>query len=80
VKQIGHCYGKNLRHSSPLRLHLTDFGGTTQTELKKVSGFDKWTIQTTPLPYLEAFAEQKDKLVYLVSNYPSMMPYIMIIS
>ncbi|XP_004250300.2 tRNA (guanine(9)-N1)-methyltransferase [Solanum lycopersicum] len=68
VQQIMYCYAVNGRCSSPAHLWLTGCQGEMQAQLQRLPGFDKWVIEKENRPYIEAFEDQKERLVYLTAD------------
>ncbi|XP_059307078.1 tRNA (guanine(9)-N1)-methyltransferase [Lycium ferocissimum] len=68
VQQIMYCYAVNGRCSSPAHLWLTGCQGEMQDQLQRLPGFDKWIIEKENRPYIEAFQDQKERLVYLTAD------------
>lgn len=66
--QIMYCYAVNGRCSSPAHLWLTGCQGEMQAQLQRLPGFDKWVIEKENRPYIEAFEDQKERLVYLTAD------------
>ncbi|KAL3323347.1 hypothetical protein AABB24_037800 [Solanum stoloniferum] len=68
VQQIMYCYAVNGRCSCPAHLWLTGCQGEMQAQLQRLPGFDKWVIEKENRPYIEAFQDQKERLVYLTAD------------
>ncbi|XP_057971398.1 tRNA (guanine(9)-N1)-methyltransferase [Malania oleifera] len=68
VQQIMFCYAVNGRCTSPVHLWLTGCQGEIESQLKMVSGFDKWIIEKENRSYIEALQDQKEHLVYLTAD------------
>ncbi|XP_055827472.1 tRNA (guanine(9)-N1)-methyltransferase [Solanum dulcamara] len=68
VQQIMYCYAVNGRCSCPAHLWLTGCQGEMQDQLQRLPGFDKWLIEKENGPYIEAFQDQKERLVYLTAD------------
>ncbi|KAK4360110.1 hypothetical protein RND71_022339 [Anisodus tanguticus] len=68
VQQIMYCYAVNGRCTSPAHLWLTGCQGEMQDQLQRLPGFDKWIIEKENRPYIEAFQDQKERLVYLTAD------------
>ncbi|PHT30894.1 hypothetical protein CQW23_27231 [Capsicum baccatum] len=68
VQQIMYCYAVNGRCSCPAHLWLTGCQGEMQDQLQRLPGFDKWIIEKENRPYIEAFQDQKERLVYLTAD------------
>lgn len=66
--QIMYCYAVNGRYSCPSHLWLTGCQGEMQDQLQRLPGFDKWLIEKENRPYIEAFQDQKERLVYLTAD------------
>ena len=66
--QVMYCYAANNRAEHPCRLTLTGCQGEVLEQLQKLSGFENWRIHRSTEPYLDVFADQKDKLVYLTAD------------
>ncbi|KAH7837755.1 hypothetical protein Vadar_017567 [Vaccinium darrowii] len=68
VQQIMYCYAMNGRCSSPGHLWLTGCHGEMEIQLQRLPGFDKWIIEKENRPYVEAFQDRKEHLVYLTAD------------
>ncbi|XP_022892282.1 tRNA (guanine(9)-N1)-methyltransferase [Olea europaea var. sylvestris] len=68
VQQIMYCYAENSRCASPAHLWLTSCVGEMQNHLQRLPGYDKWVIEKEDRSYIEAFQDQKEKLVYLTAD------------
>ncbi|XP_019179452.1 PREDICTED: tRNA (guanine(9)-N1)-methyltransferase isoform X2 [Ipomoea nil] len=68
VQQIMYCYAVNGRCASPAHLWLAGYQGEMQNLLEKTPGYDKWLIEKESRPYIEAFEDQKEDLVYLTAD------------
>ncbi|KAL3850965.1 hypothetical protein ACJIZ3_012847 [Penstemon smallii] len=68
VQQIMYCYAINGRCALPAHLWLTGCQGEMQNQLLRVPGYDKWAIEKESQSYVEAFKDQKEKLVYLTAD------------
>ncbi|XP_019224297.1 PREDICTED: tRNA (guanine(9)-N1)-methyltransferase [Nicotiana attenuata] len=68
VQQIMYCYAVNARCNSPAHLWLTGCQGEMQDQLQRLPGFDKWIIEKENRPYIDAFQDQKERLVYLTAD------------
>lgn len=68
VQQIMYCYAVNSRCASPAHLWLTSCVGEMQNHLQRLPGYDKWLIEKVDRSYIEAFQDQKEKLVYLTAD------------
>ncbi|CAN1336868.1 tRNA (guanine(9)-N1)-methyltransferase [Linum perenne] len=68
VQQIMYCYAENGRCKVPGHLWLTGCQGDMETQLKTLPGFDKWIIEKESRSYIEAFKDEKEKLVYLTAD------------
>lgn len=71
ASQIRYCYAANKKAKHPVNVKVTSIGGTTLEKLENVSGFDTWTNKAfycTPTDVLEAYENDKSKLVYLTSD------------
>lgn len=68
VQQIMYCYAVNSRCASPAHLWLTSCVGEMQNHLQRLPGYDKWLIEKEDRSYIEAFQDQKEKLVYLTAD------------
>lgn len=66
--QIMYCYAMNGRCSSPGHLWLTGCHGEMEIQLQRLPGFDKWIIEKENRPYVEAFQDRKEHLVYLTAD------------
>lgn len=69
--QIRYCYAANKRAKHPVHAKATSIGGSTLERLEKVSGFDSWknrAFDCTPQDLVEAYGNDKSKLVYLTSD------------
>ncbi|KAL0443056.1 UNVERIFIED_CONTAM: tRNA methyltransferase 10A [Sesamum latifolium] len=68
VQQIMYCYAINGRCVLPAHLWLTGCQGEMQNQLLRIPGYDKWVIEKEDRSYIEAFQDQKEKLVYLTAD------------
>ncbi|CAN0890857.1 tRNA methyltransferase 10 homolog A [Linum grandiflorum] len=68
VQQIMYCYAENGRCKTPGHLWLTGCQGEMENQLKTLPGFDKWIIEKESQSYMEAFKDEKEKLVYLTAD------------
>ncbi|KAG8072211.1 hypothetical protein GUJ93_ZPchr0006g44933 [Zizania palustris] len=68
TQQIMYCYAVNGRSATPAHLWLTGCNGEMATHLQRIPGYDKWFIEKVAKPYLEAFEDRKDNLVYLTAD------------
>ncbi|KQK01521.1 tRNA (guanine(9)-N1)-methyltransferase [Brachypodium distachyon] len=68
TQQIMYCYAVNGRSATPAHLWLTGCSGEMGTQLQRIPGFDKWIIGKEAKPYLEAFEDCKENLVYLTAD------------
>nr|GMD92348.1 tRNA (guanine(9)-N1)-methyltransferase [Ipomoea batatas] len=68
VQQIMYCYAMNGRCETPAHLWLAGYQGEMQNLLEKTPGYDKWLIEKESRPYIEAFQDQKENLVYLTAD------------
>ncbi|KAL6992916.1 tRNA (guanine(9)-N(1))-methyltransferase [Sarracenia purpurea var. burkii] len=68
VQQIMYCYAINGRCTLPGHLWLTGCNGEMEIQLKRLPGFDKWIIEEDNRPYIEAFQDRKEHLVYLTAD------------
>ncbi|XP_042479255.1 tRNA (guanine(9)-N1)-methyltransferase [Macadamia integrifolia] len=68
VQQIMYCYAVNGKSPLPGHLWLTGCRGEIETQLQRLPGFDKWTIEKESRSYVEALQDQKDNLVYLTAD------------
>ncbi|KAL5207708.1 hypothetical protein ABZP36_032143 [Zizania latifolia] len=68
TQQIMYCYAVNGRSATPAHLWLTGCNGEMATHLQRIPGYDKWIIEKAAKPYLEAFEDRKDNLVYLTAD------------
>ncbi|KAL0426867.1 UNVERIFIED_CONTAM: tRNA methyltransferase 10A [Sesamum latifolium] len=66
--QIMYCYAINGRCALPAHLWLTGCQGEMQNQLLQIPGYDKWVIEKENRSYIEAFQDQKEKLVYLTTD------------
>lgn len=63
-----YCYAMNGRCETPAHLWLAGYQGEMQNLLEKTPGYDKWLIEKESRPYIEAFQDQKENLVYLTAD------------
>jgi len=63
-----YCYAANGRSANPAHLWLTGCSGEMATHLQRIPGYDKWIIEKAAKPYLEAFEDHKENLVYLTAD------------
>ncbi|CAN6246274.1 unnamed protein product [Urochloa humidicola] len=68
TQQIMYCYAVNGRSANPAHLWLTGCSGEMVTHLQRIPGYDKWIIEKAAKPYLEAFEDCKENLVYLTAD------------
>uniref|UniRef100_J3LGM6 tRNA (guanine(9)-N(1))-methyltransferase n=2 Tax=Oryza brachyantha TaxID=4533 RepID=J3LGM6_ORYBR len=68
TQQIMYCYAVNGRSATPAHLWLTGCNGEMATHIQKIPGYDKWMIEKEAKPYLEAFEDCKENLVYLTAD------------
>ncbi|KAK4398822.1 tRNA methyltransferase 10A [Sesamum angolense] len=68
VQQIMYCYAINGRCALPAHLWLTGCQGEMQNQLLRIPGYDKWVIEKEDQSYIDAFQDQKEKLVYLTAD------------
>ncbi|XP_059624861.1 tRNA (guanine(9)-N1)-methyltransferase [Cornus florida] len=68
VQQIMYCYAVNGKSASPGHLWLTGCQGEMESQLQRLPGFEKWVIEKETQPYIEAFQDQKENLVYLTAD------------
>lgn len=67
--QLGYSWHANCAAQHPLHLALTSVQGTMKAVLdKQVSGYKNWKATITDKPYIEHFADQKERLVYLTAD------------
>ncbi|KAI7843878.1 hypothetical protein COHA_002425 [Chlorella ohadii] len=68
-KQLGYCWHANIQAATPAHLVLTSMEGQMEEYMaRQVSGYKNWKATITPQPYIEHFADCKDKLVYLTAD------------
>jgi tRNA (guanine9-N1)-methyltransferase len=63
-----YCYAVNGRSANPAHLWLTGCSGEMATHLQRIPGYDKWIIEKAAKPYIEAFEDRKENLVYLTAD------------
>ncbi|KAL0363115.1 UNVERIFIED_CONTAM: tRNA methyltransferase 10A [Sesamum calycinum] len=68
VQQIMYCYAINGRCALPAHLWLIGCQGEMQNQLLRIPGYDKWVIEKEDRSYIDAFQDQKEKLVYLTAD------------
>lgn len=68
TQQIMYCYAVNGRSANPAHLWLTGCSGEMATPLQRIPGYDKWIIERAARPYIEAFEDRKENLVYLTAD------------
>ncbi|XP_062222138.1 tRNA (guanine(9)-N1)-methyltransferase [Phragmites australis] len=73
TQQIMYCYAVNGRSANPAHLRLTGCNGEMATHLQRIPGYDKWIIEKEAKPYLEAFEDRKENLVYLTADAENML-------
>uniref|UniRef100_A0A0E0K4P4 tRNA (guanine(9)-N(1))-methyltransferase n=1 Tax=Oryza punctata TaxID=4537 RepID=A0A0E0K4P4_ORYPU len=73
TQQIMYCYAVNGRSANPAHLWLTGCNGEMATHLQRIPGYDKWMIEKEAKPYLEAFEDRKENLVYLTADAESVL-------
>ncbi|PSC68994.1 tRNA (guanine(9)-N1)-methyltransferase [Micractinium conductrix] len=67
--QLAYSWHANCRAQRPLHLVLSGVQGKMKEILdKQVSGYRNWQATVTEQPYVQHFAEQKEKLVYLTAD------------
>jgi len=71
AQQIMFSYGANQRAEKEFDLYLTTFKDKIQKRMAILSGFNKWTINTTEKSYHEVF--NKNELIYLTSESPNVI-------
>ncbi|KAL7130466.1 hypothetical protein ABFS83_13G136300 [Erythranthe nasuta] len=68
VQQVMYCYAINGRCDLPAHLWLTGCQGEMHSQLLRIPGYDKWVMEKEDGSYIEAFQDQKEKLVYLTAD------------
>ncbi|KAL6227981.1 hypothetical protein ACLB2K_001935 [Fragaria x ananassa] len=68
VHQIMYCYAENGRSSEPCHLWLTGCKGEMGTQLRRLPGFDNWSVEREDRSYIEALEGEKENLVYLTAD------------
>ncbi|XP_024184923.1 tRNA (guanine(9)-N1)-methyltransferase [Rosa chinensis] len=68
VQQIMYCYAVNGRSREPCHLWLTGCKGEMGTQLRRLPGFDKWSVEREDGSYIEALESEKNNLVYLTAD------------
>lgn len=66
--QIMYCYAVNGKCEYPVHLWLTGCNGEIGNQLQRLPGYDKWIIEKENRPYIEAFQDNKEKLIYLTAD------------
>ncbi|KAL4440738.1 hypothetical protein ABPG77_000447 [Micractinium sp. CCAP 211/92] len=67
--QLGYSWHANCAAQHPLHLVLSSVQGTMKAVLdKQVSGYKNWKATITEKPYIEHFADQRERLVYLTAD------------
>ncbi|KAL4457476.1 hypothetical protein ABPG75_012341 [Micractinium tetrahymenae] len=67
--QLAYSWHANCAAQHPLHLVLTSVQGTMKAVLdKQVSGYKNWKATITEKPYIEHFAGEKGRLVYLTAD------------
>eukprot|EP00798_Chlamydomonas_sp_ICE-L_P026055 gene26055-11755_t len=68
-QQMKFAYADNLKMERPCHLIFTSFTGVVKTTASSiVTGIENWAATTTDKNYLDYFAEEKDKIVYLTAD------------
>ncbi|XP_050377582.1 tRNA (guanine(9)-N1)-methyltransferase [Argentina anserina] len=68
VQQIMYCYAVNGRSSEPCHLWLTGCKGEMGTQLRRLPGFDNWSVEREDRSYIEVLEGEKENLVYLTAD------------
>lgn len=63
-----YCYAENGRSSEPCHLWLTGCKGEMGTQLRRLPGFDNWSVEREDRSYIEALEGEKENLVYLTAD------------
>lgn len=68
-QQLGYCWHINCAAKHPAHLALTSLQGKMREVMgRQISGYLNWQATTTEKPYIEHFADCKDRLVYLTAD------------
>ncbi|GAB5030465.1 rna (guanine-9-)-methyltransferase domain-containing [Nannochloropsis oceanica] len=71
-QQVMYVYASNKRAPSPCTIYLTELGPSMEKRLSGLAGTQNWHgFVREPRPYVEAFAGEREKLVYLTSDSPN---------
>ena len=69
IQQTMFAYGINASVSQPCHFILTSIKGAIEESFQRQKvGLDSWHVTKTSKSYLEHFAEEKDKLIYLTAE------------
>jgi tRNA (guanine9-N1)-methyltransferase len=66
--QVMYCYSNNKKAEKPCRLCLTGLQGSAKETMDKMTGSDNWRVVREEKPYIEAFQDRKEDLVYLTAD------------
>eukprot|EP00798_Chlamydomonas_sp_ICE-L_P026051 gene26051-11750_t len=69
VQQLKFAYADNMKMEHPCHLIFTSYTGVVKaTAPNIVAGIEKWAVTTTDKNYIDNFAEEKEKIVYLTAD------------
>jgi Trm5-related predicted tRNA methylase len=60
-------------HSRPLEMHLTYLKGRVKEAVERNTGSSQWQLTKHEESFIDAFHEQKDKIVYLSPDSPNVL-------
>lgn len=67
--QLMHSYSANSRAAMPCHLHFTSVTGAVQQQIQRqLAGFDKWKVTRSSISYMDLFAGEQQRLVYLTAD------------
>lgn len=64
--QIAYSYSAARAAENHFRLAFAAFNGRLRERVTKIAGFDRWLVDTSPLPVAEAYP--KESVVYLTAD------------
>lgn len=73
ASQINTAYGWIRHHSRPLEMHLTYLKGRVKEAVERNTGSSQWQLAKHEESFIDAFHEQKDKIVYLSPDSPNIL-------
>ena len=66
--QVLYCYSNNKKSEDPCRLCLTGLNGSAKESFDSLTGSGNWLVAKEEKPYIEAFKDRKEDLVYLTAD------------